>query len=479
MNTLLRTALLLALITACAMGQAARTGTLVGTVTDSSGAVIPAAQVTVKNVDTAFVSKGETNAEGGYYIPFLAVGSYELKVEAAGFKAFVQTGIQLRAAEVPRIDVRLDVGAATESVQVTGGAPLLETETSQVSQTVEHQTIEQLPIMQMKAQRLLYYVEGLQIRGADASVVGQASSALGFTLDGVSAKTSVRDGIGDTNTSVQPALDALAEAKVYTTGAPAEIGHASGGMLSMTFRSGANDLHGSLEDRWTNAPLTHRGYLEQGKRTNPITFHQGQATFSGPVVIPKLYNGRNRTFFLFAYGRHHEKTDEPQTATVPDANMLNGDFSFPQASGGGYPIYDPKSMRQVNGTWTADIFPNFAIPKSRFDPVATNFLALNPWSAANNPGGATYSRTGPTNNYLGYTIYRAYRSRYDSKIDQQINSKNKFFARNSWNRHRQLGRISAGRTRSTSRTGPLPITTRLARCCSTKCGLASRVASPK
>ena len=82
-------------------------------------------------------------------------------------------------------------------------------------------------------------MEGLQIRGADASVVGQASSALGFTLDGVSGKTSVRDGIGDTNTSVQPALDALAEAKVYTTGAPAEIGHASGGMLSMTFRSGA------------------------------------------------------------------------------------------------------------------------------------------------------------------------------------------------------------------------------------------------
>ena len=443
MKTLLQTALLLVLITACAMGQAARTATLVGTVTDPTGAIIQAAQVTVKNVETAFVSKGETNAEGAYYIPFLAVGSYELRVEAVGFKAFVQTGIQLRAAEVPRIDVRLEVGAATESVQVTGGAALLETETSQVSQTVEHQTIEQLPIMQMKAQRLLYYVEGLQIRGADASVVGQASSALGFTLDGVSGKTSVRDGIGDTNTSVQPALDALAEAKVYTTGAPAEIGHASGGMLSMTFRSGANDLHGSLEDRWTNNSMTHRGYLEQGTRTNPITFHQGQATFSGPVVIPKLYNGRNRTFFLFAYGRHHEKTDEPQTATVPDTNMLNGDFSFPQAAGGGYPLYDPKSMRQVNGTWTADLFPNFVIPKSRFDPVAANFLALNPWSAANNPGGATYSRTGPANNYLGYTIYRAYRSRYDTKIDQQINSKNKFFVRNSWNRHRQLGRINA------------------------------------
>ncbi len=443
MKVVLRTLLCVSLIPGCAFGQAARTGTLVGTVTDSTGAVVPGARITVTNLETAFISKGETNSEGAYYIPFLAVGTYELRVESAGFKSYLQTGIQVRAAEVPRIDVRLDIGATSESVQVTGGAALLETETSQVSQTMEHTAIQQIPILQMKAHRLLYYVEGLQIRGADASVLGQSSSALGFTLDGVSGKTSVRDAIGDTNTSVQPALDALAEAKVYTTGAPAEIGHASGGMLAMTFRSGTNEIHGSLEDRWTNNAMTHRGYLEQGARKNPITFHQGQATISGPVVIPKLYNGRNRTFFLFAYGRHHEKTDEPQTATVPDANMLNGDFSFPQVAGGGYPIYDPRSMRQENGTWTADLFPNFMIPKSRFDSAVANFLALNPWQSANNPGGATYSRTGPTNDYLGYTVYRSYRSRFDSKIDHQISAKNKFFVRNSWNRHRQLGRISA------------------------------------
>ena len=84
------------------------------------------------------------------------------------------------------------------------------------------------------------------------------------------------------------------------------------------------------------------------------------ATISGPVVLPKIYNGRNKTFFLFAYGRHHEKTDEPQTATVPDLNMLSGDFSFPQATGGGYPIYDPKSMRQSGATWTADSVPEHA-----------------------------------------------------------------------------------------------------------------------
>jgi hypothetical protein len=419
------------------MGQAARTATLVGNVADATGALVPAAKVTLTNVDTGFVSNGTTNAEGSYYIPYLAVGNYQLSVEAAGFKTYVQKGIELRAAEVPRIDVKLEVGATTESVLVTGSAPLIETETSQVTQTVQHQTIEQLPVLQMKAHRLLYYVEGLQIRGSDASVVGQASTALGFTLDGVSGKTSVRDSIGDTNTAVQPALDALAEAKVYTTGAPAEMGHASGGIMAFTFKSGTNELHGSLEDRWTNNVMTHRGYLEVGNRSFPLSFHQLQGTISGPVVLPHIYNGKNKTFFLFAYGRHDERSNEPQTGTVPDTAMLNGDFSYPQATGGGYPIYDPKSMTQSGTTWTATVFPNMAVPKTRFDPVAVNFLATTPWQAPNSAGTTTYTRTGPTNNWQGDTLYRAFRNRFDTKFDQEITSATKFFIRNSWNRHRQ------------------------------------------
>ena len=437
MNHLSVLTLCLVVFTTCAMGQAARTATLVGTVTDPAGALVPNAQVTLTNLETSFVANGVTNVEGSYYIPFLAVGMYELRIEASGFKSYVQKGIELRAAEVPRMDVKLEVGATSESVQVTGSVPLLATETSQVSQTMENKTIEQLPVLQMKAQRLLYYVGGLQIRGADASVVGQASSAIGFTLDGVSGKTSVRDAIGDTNTAVQPALDALAEAKVYTTGAPAELGHASGGILAFTFKSGTNEVHGSVEDRWTNSAMTHRGYLEQGNRTYPMNFHQLQGTVSGPIVLPKIYNGRNRTFFLFAYGRHDERAREPQTGTVPDLNMLAGDFSFPQATGGGYPIYDPKSMRQSGTTWTADPFAGMKIPTTSFDKVITNFLALKPWAEPNNAAGTTYSRTGPTNNWLGETLYSSFRSRYDSKIDHQISAGNKFFIRNSWNRHRQ------------------------------------------
>ncbi len=434
MKALYVLALALFVFTSCAMGQAARTATLVGSVTDATGAAVPGAKIIVVNSETKFEANGATNAEGAYYIPFLAVGSYQLTVEAAGFKKFVRAGLQLGAGEVPRIDAKLEVGAVTESVEVTGTVPLLETETSQVSQTVEAATLVALPILQLKAHRLLYYLEGVSSRAANSSVVGLQENQLGFTLDGVSGKTSVRDGIGDMDATVQPAIDALAEAKIYTTGAPAEIGHAAGGMLAFTFKSGTNALHGSFEDRYQSKSMVHRNYLEALARVNPYNFHQMQGTVSGPVILPKIYDGRNKTFFLFGFGRHDERVENPQTSTVPDANMLNGDFSFPQVSGGGYPIYNPRTIRQSGSTWIADPYVGNIVPKADWDQVSKNFLALDPWQQATTAG--SYSRSGPSNNWNGYQKKNSYRTRYDVKFDHQINPNNKFFIRESYNRHR-------------------------------------------
>lgn len=294
MKQLSQLVFVLSAFAACAMGQAARTSTLVGTVTDPGAALVVGAKVTLLNTETSIVSNGVTSAEGGYYIPFLPVGNYTLTVEAPGFKKFVQKGIQLAAGETPRIDVRLEVGAVTEAVEVTGAAPMLETETSLVSQTFDSKVLNQIPVLQMKAQRILYYMVGVSSRGANSSVLGQATNQLGFTLDGISAKTSIRDAVGDTNNSVQPAMDALAEAKTYTTGTPAEIGHAAGGMVGYTFKSGTNQLHGSAEDRYMNKTMVHRAYLEQLPRLNPFTFHQLQGTISGPVYIPIRVRRRRR-----------------------------------------------------------------------------------------------------------------------------------------------------------------------------------------
>ena len=419
---LFRLAVLTLLTAVALLAQASRTATFVGTITDSSGAIVVGAKVTAVNKGTEFVSNAISNEEGAYYIPFLAVGTYDLSVEAPGFKKFVQSGIQVRAAEVPRLDIKLEIGGVTETVQVTGGAPLLETETSLVSQTIDAKQLNEIPILQQKAHRILYYMIGVQNRGANSSVLGQSTNQLGFTLDGISGKTSVRDGIGDTNTSVQPDIDALAEAKIYTSGAPAEVGHAAGGMIAFTFKSGTNALHGSLEDRYTNKVMMHRNFLEQAARTNPFAWHQILSTISGPVVLPKLYNGRNRTFFLFGYGRHDERSNESQTSTVPDLDMLNGNFSFPRAAGGGFPIYDPATFTRTGTTWSGQPFTGNIIPKARFDKVATNFLALDPWRAPNDPATSQYTRSGPASNFLGDTIYRSYRGRFDSKIDHQISA---------------------------------------------------------
>ena len=421
-----------------AFAQDTRTATLVGTVTDSTGAVVPGAKVTVTNTQTAFVATGQANAEGAYYIPFLAPGSYELTVEASGFKKYVRSGIGLRAAEMPRVDVQLEVGGVTESVKVAASAPLLETEIAVVGQVVEAKAIIQLPLLQLKPTRILYYMAGVMPWGGSQGALGQSENHMGYMLDGVSAKETITSVIGDTNSSTQPTMDAIAEAKLWTTGAPAEIGHTAGGALSFIFKTGTNQFHGALEDRYMNRVMVHRNYFESLPRVNPMTYHEMQSTVSGPVYIPKIYNGKDRTFFLFGYGRHHEKANDPQTQTVPTAEMLAGDFNFP---GGAYPLYDPAAMRQDDkGTWISDPLPGNKVPLSRFDPVVKNFLAKNPWRSPNTPG--YFDKTGPHDNLYDWTFYRSYRTRIDAKIDHQFSPNHKISGRYSHMRHRVNGRVN-------------------------------------
>jgi hypothetical protein len=427
----------------CSLGlaQDTRTATLVGAVTDASGFAISGAVVVVTNADTAFVSRTQTKDEGSYYVPFLAAGPYELRVEAAGFKKYVRTGIVLHAGETPRVDVQLEIGAVTETLNVTAAAPLLNTENAISGSLFVAKQLNEMTLQQLKPQRVLYYMEGV-LPVAGYHIVGQSETQMGYMMDGISGKQTIRTTLSSNETSgfIQPTVDAFEEVKLWSTGTPAELGHSAGGAVSFIFKSGTNQFHGALEDRYQDRFMYHRQYFEQNARQFPYNYHEGQATISGPVCIPKLYDGRNKTFFLFGYGRHDERTDsEPQTTTTPDANMLGGNFSF---GGLGYPIYDPTTMRQSStGSWTADPFPANQIPQTRFDPAVAKFLSMNPYAPAT-PGGGFYSATGPNSNLVGYTFYRSYRTRIDVKIDHQFTPNHKFFVRYSWNRNRQLGRIS-------------------------------------
>ena len=420
-----------------AFAQDTRTATLVGTVTDSTGAVVPGATVTVTNTETGFVSTGQTNAEGSYYIPYLASGSYELTIQAAGFKKYVRSGISARAADMPRIDVALEVGSVNDSVQVTAAAPLLETENASVGQVTEAKAIIQLPLLQLKPTRLLYYMAGVMPWGGAQNALGMAENQMGYMFDGVSAKETIGSVIGDTNNSVQPTMDAIEEAKLWTTGTPAEIGHTAGGALSFIFKSGTNQFHGALEDRYLNRTMVHRSYFESLPRTNPMTYHEMQATVSGPIYIPKIINGKNNTFFLFGWGRHHEKGNDPQTQTVPTADMLAGNFNFP---GGQYPIYDPATIRQSGSTWISDPIPNNMVPTSRIDPAIKKFLSYTPWRTPNT--GGYFDKNGPHDNLYDYTFYRSYRTRIDAKVDHQFSPNHKISGRYSQMRHRVNGRVN-------------------------------------
>src|SRR5215472_440016 len=429
------------------------TATMVGAVTDSTGAVVVDAKVTVTNAGAGFVFTSVTTAEGTWYIPNLNPGTYQLRIEAPGFKTYVQNGITLRTAEQPRIDVSLEVGNVTESVQVTGTAPLLETETATSGQVLEGQTIVKMPVLQKAFYRIYLYMPGMNVISANAGseqhAIGQRQRALGYTIDGVNAKEPVFGNPNSFDTVMTSTLDMIQEFKMYTTGLPAEFGHSSGGQLSGVMKSGTNQFHGSAEDRYLNGKLVHRQYFEQLRRCqasvfsntiipcNPFTYHEMGATAGGPVRIPGIYNGKDKTFFFAGFQRHHEKVTETFIGNVPSPEMYAGDFSF---GGRGFPIYDPNTTRLEDGVWVRDPFPGNVIPQNRFDPVARNILARNPWKAPNDPGTPTPS--GPINNLVVPTKGRYYITRWDGKVDHQFRPANKVFGRYSQNRSRALGRIS-------------------------------------
>src|SRR5688500_8944791 len=283
--------------------QTTGTAKVVGTITDNTGAVVPGATIVIVNIETQFTSQSVSSAEGAYYVPNLSPGTYRMTIEAPGFKRYVREGIILRTSEQPRLDVQLEVGSVTESINVTASAPLLETETTSTGQILEGETIVKIPVLQKYAFRILLYLPSTSnINGQH--VVGQRERAIGYTIDGVSGKEPVRSMIGQTNQVTSTTIDALQEVKLFTTGMPAEYGHSAGGLLSTVFKSGTNQWHGSAEDRYIQKVLIHRAYLEQLPRNNPFTYHELSATMGGPVYFPKLYNGKDKTFWFFRSEEH-------------------------------------------------------------------------------------------------------------------------------------------------------------------------------
>ncbi|HYM11952.1 MAG TPA: carboxypeptidase regulatory-like domain-containing protein [Bryobacterales bacterium] len=412
------------------------TGTIIGHVSDPSGAVLANVNVTALNPEKGTTFRAATDAQGIYRFFYLEPASYTLSFELSGFASMTRPGVALRSNDTLSIDVQMNVGNVVEKVEVTATTPLLETATSTTGTVVAGSFLNTIPVEQRYIFLNTYYLPGVTAMNG-YHISGTRDRGFGLTLDGISGVEPIRQGVA-TNRIMSTTPNAIQEVKLVTTVLPAEDGHTAGGLMSATYVSGTNKLHFEVEDRYLGNAELHRAFFNLQKSTTPLSYHELSALVSGPVYIPKLYNGKNKTFFMFGISRHDERYFQQQFSTVPTPEELNGDFSF---GGLGYPIYDPASTAQgANNQWTSQRFANNVIPKSRFDPAVVNFLGHNPWNLPNNlGGGGQVTATGPQLNYGGAGQYLSFRTRFDVKIDHNFSDKHRIFGRYSHIYHRQNG----------------------------------------
>lgn len=424
------------------------TATITGRVTDPTGAAVPAVEVVVTSLETNFRYNAVTNTEGLFRVQSLQPGKYRVSFTAAGFKSVVRDSLDVRSGDTLPLDVSLEVGNVSERVEVTGRAPLLETETSATGTVVEGTVIYKLPIYQRWTNSTFQLVPGMTQGGyawggslGGYHVAGQRASSIGYFEDGVNAQDQESG-----NQNIISVQNSIEEVKVLTTTLPAEYGHSAGGIMSVVKKTGTNSFHGLASDYGRPRSWAHRRFFDRCKTSQSDQGCVPQNAFfmlpdgngGGPVVIPGLYNGRNKTFWFVGYQKLIEKKSNQFYQTVPSLDMKQGDFTL---GGIGNPIYDPASTRRLpDGTWTRDPFMTNVIPKSRFDPVAAKILSFDPWNAPNVAG--SFNADGPVNNLLYDEKSRTFYEDYNGRLDHQFSPNFKIYGSYTYNHRNGLGRPS-------------------------------------
>src|ERR1051325_11662945 len=329
-------------LTACPLWAQVSTGTIVGVVEDASGAVVPNAQVTLKQTETGETREVRSTGSGEFNAPFLHIGQYSRTVVAGGFKTKSLTGIKLEVDQTINLKIPLEVGAANETVQVTAEAPLVDSATSSLGQVIENKQIVDLPLNGRNP-----FALGL-LSGNTTPMFGMGSnlpfiagggrfSANEVTLDGVDNNTVSNAGaIGRNGIAVVPSVDAVQEFKVKTNNFSAEFGHAAGAVINATIKSGTNQYHGTVFEFLRNNNLDANNFFTNAAGLPRAPFHQNQ--FGGAIGGPIL---RNRTFFFADYQGTRQATSAGSSIRdVPPAALRTGDFSTVST-----PIYDPRTRQ--------------------------------------------------------------------------------------------------------------------------------------
>ncbi|MBZ5673105.1 MAG: TonB-dependent receptor [Acidobacteriia bacterium] len=427
-------------------------GTITGVVTDPTGAVVAAAPVEVKNTETGVVFRAVSTDTGNFTVIQLPVGSYELTATVQGFKKYTRQNITISAGQVLRVDVPLEIGASTEAVTVSAESSLLKTETGDVAHNITLQQLQNLPILGIGGANA--GSSGVRNPFNSTVMIPGVNYAANFVMivNGAPSNTAAYrvEGLDNTNHTVnyalqenQPSADAIQEVAVQTSNYAAEFGQAGGGLFNITMKSGTNQYHGSGYEYFVNedlnaaVPFTNDGFGNKIRPRNRRNDFGG--TIGGPIWIPKLYDGHNRTFFFFSFEEFRESSALNFSDTVPTADYRNGDFSAISPAGAKFntalgvssspigtdalgrsvyanQIFDPASrIAAPNGTLYANPFPGNIIQPTLFNPVAVNLMKVMPAPTS----------TALTGNYPGYNPGTRVTKLPSLKLDHSIGNKGK------------------------------------------------------
>ncbi|MEZ5352752.1 MAG: carboxypeptidase-like regulatory domain-containing protein [Bryobacteraceae bacterium] len=420
-------------------------GAIAGLVTDESGAPIPNVTVRFTHIETGVANSAVTNQQGAYEMPYLPIGFYQSAVEMPGFKSFTRSDLQVRIGTRLQLDIRLEVGAVTETVDVTAQAPVLEATTGSIGQVIDGKQFSDMPLRSGSIAWLYSMSPGTVLTALPYDGPWNIAQSSGMAVAGTRGVDFNVDGVSNNSyngqTAFVPPPDMVQEVRVSTTSFDASVGHTSGASIDVSLKSGTNALHGTLTTSVSSGPMMTRNFFTNGFIFNPSTgpvtpakikantpslrWLRYSAAVGGPVYIPKLYDGRNKTFWMFGYQSHNRRRPVNTLQGVPTEAQRGGDFSALLALGPAYQIYDPYSTRPSGSArFQRSPLPNNIVPASRIDPTARALLQYYPLpnTAGTRDFSNNYSRTRQDTQDLYQPVAR---------IDHNFSERHRMFARYS------------------------------------------------
>ncbi|HMF74242.1 MAG TPA: carboxypeptidase regulatory-like domain-containing protein [Bryobacteraceae bacterium] len=430
-------ALLFAVAFGASLSAQTATGSITGTVVDPTQAAVGTATVTLTNSGTSEVRTAQTNGSGYYSFQLLPPATYKLDVSSPGFQHFLVSSIPLNVGQVVAQNVSLKVGESSQTVTVTESGPQIESESSSLGTVLGNNSIVDLPINGRNSYGFAALVPGVRAPNLFTQVAYGNYNDQFLSINGSRVNVSMfyLDGGWNSNAGfngpgIYPPIDLVQEYKVQTSNVPAEFGNTAGGVINVVTKSGTNQVHGSAYEFVRNDFFDATDFFANaaGQGKAPIRFNQFGAALGGPVYIPKVYDGRNKTFFFFAYEGLRWVRAYTTTGTMPTALQRAGDFSqtFNQA-GQQIAVYNPNSTVLANGQYSRTPLPGNRMAISQINPVS---LALVPYLPLPN---ATGNALTGTNNFTSTMSAPINQDNYSLRVDQKITDNQKLFVR--WSRN--------------------------------------------